>query len=89
MAKEITEDLFWMVFVDATRHNTPAKMHFFRDDAVNEASRLSKKYPDHKVYILEVIGYCTVEPTPVKFTDFSVEGRPRPRGGPLHTGGFN
>jgi len=82
-------DLFWMVFVDATRHNTPAKIHGFREDAIKEAKRLSLKYPDHKVYILEPVGYCTVEPTPVNFTDYEIQGKPEALGEPLHQGGFS
>lgn len=86
---QMTSDMFWMVFVDATRHNTPSKVHFYKARAIKEAKRLSLKYPDHKVYLLESVGYCTVEPTPVNFADFEVQGKPEALVEPLHQGGFS
>jgi len=80
MAKEAIGDMFWMIFIPGAEKRTqPAKTHFFKDDAIHEAKRLGKKYPDHKVYLLEVVGHFTVEPAPVKFTDYTVEGKPRQR----------
>lgn len=87
--EELTSDLFWMVFVEAMTATRPSKKHFFKEEAIKEAKRLSLKYPDHKVYILETTGYCTVEKTPVNFTDFEVQGKPEGLDKPLHQGGFS
>ena len=63
---------FWMCFVEGNR--SPERCHLTADVAQEEAIRLAR-IPENcgkRVYILEAINFCRVDPIPVIFEQTSM-----------------